>query len=111
MISKLFQILFKSEIFIFCSFFEFDYLPFLKTLKNSDIENERVKVLVAQSGPTVCNPMDYSPPGSLSMESSRQKYWSGLPFPSPGDIPHPGIEPRFPELTFAMQETWVQSLG
>jgi len=31
----------------------------------------------------------------LSMEFSRQEYWSGLPFPSPGDLPNPGIEPRF----------------
>ena len=31
-----------------------------------------------------------------SMEFSRQEYWSGLPFPSPGDIPEPGIEPRSP---------------
>ena len=30
----------------------------------------------------------------LSMEFSRQEYWSGLPFPSPGDIPDPGIEAR-----------------
>ena len=30
----------------------------------------------------------------LSMEFSRQEYWSGLPFPSPGDLPHPVIEPR-----------------
>ena len=30
----------------------------------------------------------------LSMGSSRQKYWSGLPFPSLGDLPDPGIEPR-----------------
>ena len=34
----------------------------------------------------------------LSMEFSRQEYWSGLPFPSPGDLPHPGIEPRSPAL-------------
>ena len=34
----------------------------------------------------------------LSMEFSRQEYWSGLPFPSPGDLPHPGIEPRSPTL-------------
>ena len=33
-----------------------------------------------------------------SMEFSRQEYWSGLPFPSPGDLPDPGIEPRSPEL-------------
>ena len=28
------------------------------------------------------------------MEFSRREYWSGLPFPSPGDVPDPGIEPR-----------------
>ena len=31
-----------------------------------------------------------------SMEFSRQEYWSGLPFPSPGDLPNPGIKPRSP---------------
>ena len=35
---------------------------------------------------------------SLSMGFSRQEYWSGLPFPSPGDLPEPGIEPRSPAL-------------
>ena len=35
---------------------------------------------------------------SPSMGFSRQEYWSGLPFPSPGDLPHPGIEPRSPAL-------------
>ena len=30
----------------------------------------------------------------LSMESSSQEYWSGLPFPSPGDLPDSGVEPR-----------------
>ena len=38
---------------------------------------------VAQSRPTFYNPIDCSSPGPLSMESSRQEYWSGLPFPSP----------------------------
>ena len=33
----------------------------------------------------------------LSMGFSRQEYWSGLPFPSPGDLPDPGIEPRSDE--------------
>ena len=33
-----------------------------------------------------------------SMEFSRQEYWSGLPFPSPGDLPNPGIEPGSPAL-------------
>ena len=37
--------------------------------------------------------MDCSLQASLSMGFSRQEYWSRLPFPSPGDLPHPGIEP------------------
>ena len=32
----------------------------------------------------------------LSMEFARQEYWSGLPFPTPGALPHPGIEPTSP---------------
>ena len=38
----------------------------------------------------------HQPP--LSMEFSGQEYWSGLPFPSPGDLPDPGIEPGSPAL-------------
>ena len=34
----------------------------------------------------------------LSMGFSRQEYWSGFPFPSPEDLPNPGIEPRLPAL-------------
>ena len=34
----------------------------------------------------------------LSMGFSRQEYWSGLPFPSPGDLPNPGIKPRSPTM-------------
>ena len=60
---------------------------------------KKVKVLVTQLYPTLCDPMVYGPPGSLSMEFSRQEYWSGLPFPPPEDIPDPGIEPMSPALT------------
>ena len=42
----------------------------------------------------LCNPMDCSSPQApLSMEFSRQEYWSGLPFPTPGDLPNPQIKP------------------
>ena len=34
----------------------------------------------------------------LSMEFSRKEYWSGLPFPSPGDLPDAGVNPRSPAL-------------
>ena len=38
----------------------------------------------------------YQAPPSVGF--SRQEYWSGLPFPSPGDLPNPGIQPRDPAL-------------
>ena len=41
---------------------------------------------------------DYEGYSISSMEFSRQEYWSGLPFPSPGDLCNPGIEPRSPTL-------------
>ena len=55
-----------------------------------------VVVLVTQSCPTLCNPMDYTQ--LASMEFSRQEYWSGQPSPSPGDLPDPGIKPGSPAL-------------
>ena len=45
-----------------------------------------------------CDPMDCSPPASLSMEFSRQEYWSGLSFSSPEDLSDPGIELGTPAL-------------
>ena len=51
-----------------------------------------------QSCPTLCNLMDCSLPGSLSMGFPRQEYWSGLLFPSLGDLPHPGNKPASPAL-------------
>jgi hypothetical protein len=50
-----------------------------------------------QSCPTLCNPMDCSPPAPLFMGFSRQEYWSGLPFPPQGNLPDPGIKSMFPE--------------
>ena len=41
---------------------------------------------------------DFLKPHGLSVGLSRQEYWSGLPFPSPGDLPNPGIEPESPAL-------------
>ena len=96
--------------------------------------NLKKYVLVAQLCLTLCDPMNYRPPGSsvhgilqarilewvvvkvtqscltlvtpwtvackvpLSMGFSRQEYWSGLPFPSSGDLSDPEIEPRSPAL-------------
>ena len=58
-----------------------------------------MKVLVAQSCPTFCDPMDHiACQAPLSMEFPSQEYWSRLPFPSPGGLPDPGIEPASPAL-------------
>ena len=42
---------------------------------------------------TLCDLLDWGLPGSSVHGILRQEYWSGLPFPSPGDLPDPGIEP------------------
>ena len=65
-----------------------------------------------QSCPTLCSPVDCSPPGSLSMGFSRQEYWSGLPCPPPGDLPNPGIKlkslmsPALGGRFFTTSATW-----
>ena len=48
---------------------------------------------VTQSCLTLCNPTDVAHQGPPSMGFSRPEYWSGLPFPSPGVPPNPGIKP------------------
>ena len=64
-------------------------------------KKEKKESEVTQSCLTLCDPMDCSlvtyqaPP---SMGFSRQECWSGLPLPSPGDLPNPGIEPGSPTL-------------
>ena len=49
---------------------------------------------ITQSCLTFCDPMD----STESMEFSRPEYWSGYPFPFPGDLPNSGIEPRSSSL-------------
>ena len=67
--------------------FSFSVEMFMYSLYESESE-------VSQSCLTLCDPMDCSLPSFSVHRFSRQEYWSGLPFPSPGDLPHPGIEPR-----------------
>ena len=50
-------------------------------------------MLVTQLCLTLCGPMDCSPPGSSAHGLLQQESWSRLPFPSPGDLPHPGLNP------------------
>ena len=53
---------------------------------------------VVQSCPTLCNPWTVGYQASPFMGFSRQEYWSGLPFPCPGDLPNPGIRLGCPAL-------------
>ena len=54
--------------------------------------------LVAKSCPTLVTPWSVTCQAPLSMGFSNQEYGSGLPFPSPGDLPNPGIKHRSPAL-------------
>ena len=66
-------------------------LPLIRVKVKSESE-------VAESCQTLCDPMDCTFLAPPSMGFSRQEYWSGLPFASPGDLPNPGIEPGSPTL-------------
>ena len=60
-----------------------------KSLSSDESESEVAQLCLTLCDPMACN-LHQAPP---SMEFSRQEYWSGLPFPSPGDLPDSGIEP------------------
>ena len=55
-----------------------------------------MKLLVTESCLTLFNPRTVACQAPLSMEFSRQKYWSGLPFPPLGDLPEPETKTRSP---------------
>ena len=61
----------------------------------SESESESVSCSVVSDSATPCSVAHQAP---LSMGFSRQEYCSGLPCPSPGDLPHPGMEPRSSRL-------------
>ena len=63
------------------------------------------------AGRRYCKPVAHQAP--LSMGFPRQEYWSVLPFPSPGDLPAPGIEPASPALAggfFTAEPPWKPSV-
>ena len=67
------------------------------------IDHMKMKMLFIQLWPTLCNTMIVACETLWSMEFSRQEYWTGLLFPSPGYFPEPGIEPMSP--------AWQESLS
>ena len=62
------------------------------------IKQKESESAVAQSCPTFGDPMNRTYQAPPSMGFSKQDHWSGLPFPSPGDCPNPGIKPGSPAL-------------
>ena len=62
------------------------------------IENLKVKVKLLSSVPLFATTWTVAYQAPLSMGFSRQEYSGGVPFPSPGDLPNPGIEPGSPSL-------------
>ena len=52
----------------------------------------------------LCDPLDYQAP--LSVEFSRQEYWSGLPFPPPGDLPNREMDPALPASAALQADSW-----
>ena len=67
--------------------------------------------LVAKSCPTLMTPWTTARQAPLSMGFSRQEYLSGLPFPSPEDLPDPGIKPRFSVLYNHLSQQGKTVLG
>ena len=67
--------------------------------EREELKSLLMKVKAKQSCSVVSNslqPITVAYQAPQSMEFSRQEYWSGFPFPSPGDLPNAVIKPRFP---------------
>ena len=62
--------------------------------KSESVGKTKVKVKSLSSVQLFATPWTVAYQASPSMGFSRQEFWSGLPFPSPGDLPNPGIELR-----------------
>ena len=65
--------------------------------------------LVTKSCPTLVTPLTVAHKAPLSIGFSRQEYWSGWPFPSPGNLPDAGIEPGSPALQADSLSTELQA--
>ena len=75
-------------------------------------EYQKCTCSVAHSCLTFCDPMDCSPPGFSVHGISQARIWSGLPFPSPGDLPTQGSNPgllhwQADSLPPSYQERWI----
>ena len=94
--------------FLVSSTFAYMISIILKCNFNSNISNSS-SCSVTKSCQTLCNLWTIACQAPLSMGFSRQEYWSGLPFPPPGDLSHPEIEPVSPPLAgrfFTTRAIW-----
>ena len=67
-------------------------------MRDKGNSRERAVRQCTKSCLTLATPWTVDCQAPLSMGFSKQEYWNGLLFPSPGDLPNPGIEPRSPAL-------------
>ena len=83
----------------------------LQTFNTSQLTDVIIQLKVKSKSVSCSVVSDSLLPHGLSMEFSRQEYWSGLPFPSPGDLYNPGMEPRSPTLQAdsSLCEPWGRS--
>ena len=91
------EVAMNTNVQVFVCLYVFISLGYILSIQLSGyMVSKRVKSLsCVQLFATPWTVAHQAPP---SMEFSRQEYWSGLPFPSPGDLPDPGIEPKSPAL-------------
>ena len=79
------------------SFFSNIFYPWLvESVNTESMDMKEYTCSVPSHAPLFVTPWPVAHQAPLSMGFSRQEYWSGLPCPPPGDLPHPGIEPRSP---------------
>ena len=88
----------RKEISLFFFFFRYRWFIMLCCFKHKEKRFNYTYICMCadtQSCQMLCDPMDYSPPGSSLHGISQPRIWSRLPFPPPADLPIPGIEPVF----------------
>ena len=81
----------------------YNWVPLLSTWNYHNIVNWLSLSLVIKLCPTLATPWTVACQAPLSMGFSRQEYWRGLPFPSPGNLPDPEIGPTVPASSPALQ--------
>ena len=84
------------HLFVSSSVYFIGILPFSQYRSFTSLKWSKVKVLATQSCLTLCHPMGCSSPDSSIHGIFQTRIMSGLPFPSPGDLSHPGTEPMSP---------------